>query len=366
MAWPQIVHTMALVSCMGLRDVAAPPSDAPPQHVPIVLARDLQLIDRELHLDPSQRAIVEALLEEVDAAGSTVEASRAFMENLGAVLRESQRAKLASVQRAIDRERMESSVQVAGENVDLGAIAFAYMRGESSDKLDAAIAAYRKELDPMLDERAALAAKSDEQQRRNAVGIAIRDLNRVAADRIAAAISSGFAADFQREVLAKGYPTAYAPLMSLEAIRRFAKESSSDVLASIEAEGATRVGVARARAVEAIRARDDARFAGDSAREAAAAAIASAERLYDEIDAWAYAAAIKAATPEQLASCEAGRAIADRAKAAADNGPRAWDNQAETIKRFDANGDGELDGDESSKLLETFARSVGRTSRRKL
>ena len=63
-------------------------------YIPRVSLRDLPLFDRVLVLDEGQRAIVEALILDVEGAGSTRDALVEFRDNLGAVLSETQAARL--------------------------------------------------------------------------------------------------------------------------------------------------------------------------------------------------------------------------------------------------------------------------------
>ncbi|MEI7878645.1 MAG: hypothetical protein WCI96_12075, partial [Planctomycetota bacterium] len=178
------------------------------EHLPRVLKRDLPLLDRVLSLDDAQRSIVEMLLEDAESMGATHEALVALRDNLSAVLSDSQRAQLPEVWRVIFRERMESAGAIGGEAVDLGALARALMRGATAENLDAAVTAYRIELDPLLDARTK--AEGGDAIALLRIRLSIRTVNDRALDTIAAAIPEAMAASFRSEALAKAYPSAFA------------------------------------------------------------------------------------------------------------------------------------------------------------
>ena len=165
-----MIGAAALAAMLGAPSLAAsslaapadPPVAATPavEYIPRVSLRDLPLFDRVLSLDEAQRSILEALIMDVEAAGATRDALMEFRENIGAVLTESQAARLEEAWRTIFRERMEAAGSVAGESIDVGALALAQMRGESTEPIERAFRAYRAELGPLLDAREAAAALS--------------------------------------------------------------------------------------------------------------------------------------------------------------------------------------------------------------
>lgn len=351
----------------GLADGASAPEAR--EHLPRMLSRDLPLIDRVLGLDSAQRPIVEALLADVEAgvdagvdadAGSRA-ALAAFRENLTAVLSDGQRARLGEVWAAVYRERMESAGTIGGEGIDLAALARGVMRGEPSEGVESAVARYRSELDPLLDARAAAEAASLLRVR-----LEIRSLNERAVDMFATALPAALAGEFRREAARKSFPTALAPSAALGALDLVLVELPVEPLRALRVEAAERYEALCSRGVAAVRARDEARGAGEQAGAAAARQIEEAEREYDAFETWLNGRIVASATPDALGATRAGRAVLETAKQLGQGSDHRWNDRSATVQRFDSNGDGAVQGDEATSALEAFARSVGRQQRRRL
>lgn len=352
----------------GLADGASAPEAR--EHLPRMLSRDLPLIDRVLGLDSAQRPIVEALLADVEAgveagvdadAGSRA-ALAAFRENLTAVLSDGQRARLGEVWAAVYRERMESAGTIGGEGIDLAALARGVMRGEPSEGVESAVARYRSELDPLLDARAAAAEAAPLLR----VRLEIRSLNERAVDMFATALPAGLAGEFRREAARKSFPTALAPSAALGALDLVLVELPVEPLRALRVEAAERYEALCSRGVAAVRARDEARGAGEQAGAAAARQIEEAEREYDAFETWLNGRIVASATTDALGATRAGRAVLETAKQLGQGSDHRWTDRSATVQRFDSNGDGAVQGDEATSALEAFARSVGRQQRRRL
>ena len=352
----------------GLADGASAPEAR--EHLPRMLSRDLPLIDRVLGLDSAQRPIVEALLADVEAgveAGVDADAGAraalaAFRENLTAVLSDGQRARLGEVWAAVYRERMESAGTIGGEGIDLAALARGVMRGEPSEGVESAVARYRSELDPLLDARAAAAEAAPLLR----VRLEIRSLNERAVDMFATALPAGLAGEFRREAARKSFPTALAPSAALGALDLVLVELPVEPLRALRVEAAERYEALCSRGVAAVRARDEARGAGEQAGAAAARQIEEAEREYDAFETWLNGRIVASATPDALGATRAGRAVLETAKQLGQGSDHRWTDRSATVQRFDSNGDGAVQGDEATSALEAFARSVGRQQRRRL
>jgi hypothetical protein len=116
----------------------------------------------------------------------------------------------------------------------------------------------------------------------------------------------------------------------------------------------------------AVRARDNALVRDAAAVESAAAAIADAEGAYDQFESWLIRQIVEVGTQDALAATPAGRAVLDQLKANEQGADHAWHDGGATIKKFDKNGDGQIDGDEATAALDAFTKSVGRQVRRRL
>jgi len=349
-------------------------AEAAPEHLPRVLARDLPLLDRVLGLDAAQRPIVEALLQDVELEAGTGPASRAtlvaFRENLLAVLTDGQRARIGEAWAAVYRERMESAGAIGGEGVDLAALARAAMRGEVVEPVEAAVARYRSELDPLLDAR--IAAEAADAAALRQVRIQIRALNDRSVESFAGALPPAIAADFRREVARKSYPTAVAPSAAFGSLDLVLVELPTDALRVLRAEAAERYDALCRRGIAAVRARDDAGPPGEGgdaaepARAAAAKQIEEAERAYDAFESWLNGRIVECATAEALGATRAGRAVLETVRQLGQGADHRWTDRAATVQRFDTDGDGAVQGNEATSALEAFARSVGRQQRRRL
>ena len=349
-------------------EAAAPAKSA--DYIPRVSLRDLPLFDRVLVLDEGQRAIVEALILDVEGAGSTRDALVEFRDNLGAVLSETQAARLEEAWRVIFRERMESAGAVAGERVDVGALALGQMRGEANEALDRAFKNYRAEIGPLLDAREAAAAVAVEGEpptkELHQIRLGIRNVNDNAIVAFANTLPAALVDGFRREALAKSYPTAYVPSYPLELLRKLAGEFPEGSLRDLVAEGDNRFATVCDRAVSAIRLRDDARVADDDTRARADRAIQDSEKGYESLDTWVCTSVQKVLTEQQLNASETGRDLLAFVRNLEGGALMAWDDKAAVTARFDGDGNGEIDDSEGARALIAFVRSVGRNQRRRL
>ena len=374
-----MIGAAALAAMLGAPSLAAsslaapadPPVAATPavEYIPRVSLRDLPLFDRVLSLDEAQRSILEALIMDVEAAGATRDALMEFRENIGAVLTESQAARLEEAWRTIFRERMEAAGSVAGESIDVGALALAQMRGESSEPIERAFRAYRAELGPLLDAREAAAASLEVDgpaRELHQIRLGIRRLNDSAIADFAKVLPAQVAEAFRREALAKSYPTAYGPSYPLETLRKLADEFPEGSLRTLVADGDARLDGLRERAVSAIRLRDDARVGDEDAQSRADRAIKDSEKEYESFDAWVCASVQKVLTDEQLNASETGRDLLAFVRGLEGGALMAWDDKDAVIARVDGDGNGQIDDSEGSRAINAFARSVGRNQRRRL
>jgi len=341
-------------ACMVHVDAAWARSD---EHIPRVLQRDLPLFDRALQLDEAQRAILEALLADVEASGGDSGALRAFRENLSAILSDAQRHSLAEAWAAIYRERMEMGGSIGGEAVDVAALARAAMRGETSEALERAIALYRSEIDPLLNERAKFSAEPSDELRR--VRLAIRDANERAIGAIALALPAGVSDQFRRDALRKCYPSALAPSVAMSELAKLVDELPTDGLRDLLAEAGRRYDAICTRGIATVKARDE-------GRSDAAGAVSEVEREYDAFEQWLVGRIVEVGGREALSATPTGRTVLEHLATLQNGAAQRWDDRTATLQRFDANGNGVIDGEESSAVLESFSKSVGRQSRRKL
>ena len=346
-----------VLSCALLAPFSAAWTAPGDEHIPRVLPRDLPLLDRVLRLDESQRAILEALLSDVEASGGGQDAMLAFRENLAAVLNEPQLHSLGEAWTAIYRERMEMGGAIGGEAVDVGALARAAMRGETTEALERAIAAYRAELDPLLNERMKLAGENSPEMR--AVRLAIRDANERAIGAISAALPEAVGEPFRRDALRKCYPSALAPSVAISELVKLTDELPTDAVRGVLAEAERRYGELCARGIATVKARDEGR--GD-----APGVVVEVEREYDEFEYWLVGRVVEVAGREALAATPTGKTILDHLATLQNGAAHRWDDRRATVQRFDKNGNGVIDGDESNAVLESFSKSVGRQARRKL
>jgi len=355
--------TWSLSAALALAVLAAPCTalSVAPDHLPRVLSRDLALIDRVLMLDEVQRPILDALLVDVESEGGSQDALRGFRDNLTAILNESQRARLPEVWAVLYKERMESAGTVSGEAVDIGALALELMRGESSEALDKRIADYRKELDPLLGARAS--AEGTELLR---IRFAIREVNDQMRSSIAAVLPEAVASKFSAVALAKGYPTVFAASNALASLDRVLAELPTEALRTLADEARSRYAGICTRGLAAVRARDNAQLGDEAARAAAAGAIAEAEREYDQFESWLVRRMVEVGTEEALAATPAGKTVLERMKLNDMGADHAWHDPNQTVRKFDRNGNGEIDGDEATAALDAFTKTVGRHARRLL
>jgi len=359
----------------ALATLADPPADAAvaapakgADYIPRVSLRDLPLFDRVLSLDEGQRAILEALILDVEGAGATRNSLIEFRDNLGAVLSETQASQLEEAWRVIFRERMEAAGAVAGERVDVGALALAQMRGEANEALDRAFANYRAEIGPLLDAReAAAAVETDAPSKElHQIRLAIRNVNDNAITAFANALPAQLVDGFRREALAKSFPTAYVPSYPLEMLRKLSGEFTEDSLRNLVSEADTRFAGLCDRAVSAIRLRDDARVADEDARARADRAISESEKGYESFDTWICTSVQKVLTEQQLNASETGRDLLAFVRNLEGGALMAWDDKEAVTARFDGDGNGEIDDSEGARALNAFVRSVGRNQRRRL
>lgn len=329
------------------------------EHIPPVFQRDLPLLDRAVSLDDSQRDIARMLFEDIEASGGAHEALEEFRANLEAIMVDSQRPRLERFWHAVYRERMETAAAIAGEGVDLAALVRELMRGASDDRLDATVRRYRGELDPLLDQR--LAAAADE-ARLLRVRLEIRGVNDRAIDAIGEALPPGLRSDFERQALERAYPTAFVPSAVLLELDRLIEELPLDSLRDLLHDAKLRYAAVCRGGMQALRARDDASAgpADSDARRMGVEAIERAERAYDEFDAWLAGEIERRAESSALAATTAGRAISTHIAAIRNGLTHRWEDGAATLARFDANGNGVIDGDEGDAVMKSFSRSVGR------
>jgi len=310
-----------------------------------------------LRLDEGQRAILEALLADVEAAGGNQDSLSAFRENLVAVLNEPQLHSLSEAWAAIYRERMEMGGAIGGEAVDVGALARAAMRGETTEALERAVLDYRAEVDPLLNERQKLAG-GDEQALRQ-VRLSIRDVNERAIASLAKALPEGVAGAFRRDALRRCYPTALAPSHALSELSRLVDDLPTDAVRAVLDDANVRYDELCARGISIVRARDEGRV--DSVES-----VAEVERAYDEFEFWLVGRIVEVAGREALAATPSGRSILEHLSVLQNGAAHRWEDRRATVQRFDKNGNGVIDGDEGSAVLESFSKSVGRQARRKL
>jgi len=349
--------SVLVLSCTLCGHAAAAWAVPADEHIPRVLLRDLPLFDRVLRLDEGQRAILESLLADVEAASGAPEALAAFRDNLTAVLNEPQLHSLDEAWAAIYRERMEMGGAIGGEAVDVGALAAAAMRGQDTDSLRGAIAGYRAELDPLLNERARLAAMDPDGLRR--IRLAIRETNERAIHAMAKALPDVVADEFRRDALRRCYPTALAPSFALTELGRLVDELPTEAVRAVLADANARYDEICARGIAGVKARDEGRQDSD-------ALVAEVERAYDEFELWLVGRVVEVAGREALAATPAGRSILEHLATLENGAAHRWDDRRATVQRFDKNGNGVIDGDEGGAVLESFSKSVGRQARRKL
>ena len=359
-------------------------------YVPVVLVRDVPLIERALRLDEGQRAILSALAADLAAGTPGRESSIGFLESLRAILTDEQIALIPDALREIRRERMQTAANIAGESIDVGMLAQRHLRGIAVDGASQLIDQYWRELDVLLAAResatpATMMNADREQGRRSsrdrsvdargsAAGsrevlqtrVFIRELNDRAIAELTAAMPEALARDFELNALAEAYPNAYVPSGALEQLKAIAAEHPSPALVSLRDEAARRLDGLRRNAVDAIRKRDAAPLSGGEAQVGADKVIAKCEKEYADFESWLLEAITAAESPEQLAKTSAGRALLERAKVAELASGHNWDDQQATVSRFDTDGDGQLSGDESSQILDAYVRSMGKRSRWRL
>lgn len=364
------------------------------EYVPVVLIRDMPLLERALQLDEGQRSILMALSTELSASAPSRESSIAFLESLRAILTDEQMALIPDALRELRRERMQTAAGIGGERVDVGMVAERHLRGITSEATTQIIQRYWRELDLLLAARdsaepltSANADRDSSRVRRSEqpsadretrgaatsgtsevlrTRVLIRELNDNAIAELTAAMPEALAKDFELNALAEGYPNAFVPSGTLEQLKAIAAEHPSPALVSLRDEAARKLDELRTAAVKAIRKRDAAPLYGGTAQEDADQQIAKCERAYADFENWLLAQITETESPEQLAKTASGRALLDRAKVAELSSGHNWDDQQATVSRFDRNGDGELSGEESSQILDAFVRTVGKRSRWRL
>lgn len=335
--------------------------------VPPIYPRDLALIDRALSIDDAQRPVVEALLAELAAAPvGDRGASARLVEALQAVLDPGQVAKLAAMCDAIRIERMESEAQVAGENIEVARV-LAISVGEVDDaRISGLLARYGRDLDPLLDARPSGDPLPPEDAASLATRLRIRDLNDATVVELAALLPEDKASRFMGRALALGYPTASGPADGVELLDALLKDIALPALIELRPDAAARAESVRSRAIAAIRQRDAARFASEAVRSAAQAAVTAAEKELERFDRWLYPTIIAAVPAEQLGATASGQSIIARARFDAQVAPVKWGDQEDTLREFDADRDGELNGEEASRMMEAFSKSVGKRPRWRL
>lgn len=335
--------------------------------VPPIYPRDLALIDRVLSIDEAQRPVVEALLAELAAAPvGDRGASARLVEALQAVLDPGQVARLSAMCDAIRIERMESEAQVAGENIEVARV-LATSVGEVDDaRISGILARYGSALDPLLDARPSGDPPPSEDAASLATRLQIRDLNDATVAEVAEVLPADKAARFIGRALGLGYPTASGPSDGLALLDALMKDISTPALIELHPDAAARAESVRGRAIAAIRQRDAARFSSEAVRSAAQTAITAAEKELERFDRWLYPAIIAAVPADQLAATAAGQSIVARAQFDAQVAPVKWGDQDDTLRQFDADRDGELNGEEASRMMEAFSKSVGKRPRWRL
>ena len=359
-------------------------------YTPVVLVRDLPLLERALRLDEGQREILLALSADLATDTPGRETSLAFLDSLRAILTDEQLALIPDAIREIRRDRMHTSAGIAGERIDVGMVAKRHLRGISSESATQCIERYWRELDLLLAAREAaepqMRTNADRDSARRAataranrtvIGavearellqarILIRELNDLTITELSASMPEALAGEFELNALAEAYPNAYVPSGTLEHLRAIASEHPSPAFLALRDEAVQRLDVLRRKAVDAIRKRDAAPLSGGGAQVEADKLITKCELEYADFESWLLEAITAAESPEQLGKIAAGRALLERAKVAEMSANHDWDNQQATVARFDLDGDGQLSGDESSQILDAFVRNVGRRSRWRL
>jgi len=359
-----LVPAMAGAWWVASHAAAAPSADL---RVPPIYPRDLALIDRALFLDDAQRPIIEALVLELEAAPiGDRDASERFVEALQAVLEPAQVAKIPAMCDAIRIERLEAGASVAGENIEVARVLAISVGDVEDPKVVGLLTEYGRALDPLLDARPVGDPRPAETAASLAVRLRIRDLNDSTTVEVAAALPADKAKRFVDRALALGYPTAVGSTDGVDLLEALMKDVSTAELGELHDAALAKASTVRARCVAAIRQRDAALFASDAVRSAARAAIESAEKELEQFDRWLYPAIMAAVPAQQLAATAAGQSIVARAQFDAQVSAVRWGDQEATLREFDADRDGDLNGEEASRMMAAFSKSVGKRPRWRL
>lgn len=360
------------------------------------MMRDMETIATVLDLDSVQVSIVETMLSDYLAATAVSRPvneypalAEDFRANVQAVLSEDQFSRWAEVDTAVRRSRLPIGSVIPGEGIDVVALASGILEAPERDAREfvAASREYSQALDPLLARRtelldalrAAMVQRTSETALRamaDEVGplrVAIRDLNQRTADHIAALLSPERGLRLRDEVVRTAYPSVFSAGEAEALVRRAREESRDDPelrerIGMIADALESRLSDARARAIDAVRARGELSVGvrNGLTQEQVDERIKASEAELMEVDDWV----IDTLVVEMPAASGTGRYLReltegrDRFRRLRD--ANAWGDQDATLREFDGNGDGVLDAAEAGQVFRTYTANVSRFAKYRL
>lgn len=385
----------------GVAKASAPAAPAPAKASADSFAvrymmRDMETIADVLQLDSTQVSIVESMLSDYLSESSVsrpvseypILAER-FRTNIQAVLSEEQFARWPDVDAAIRRSRLAVGATLPGEGLDVIGIVKGLLeqREREGREFAAASMEYSSALDPLLARRTELLdairansgrATPAETMRALAdelgpLRAAIRDLNMRTAAHIATLLPAERGALVTDAVQRAAYPSVFSAGEAELMVRRAREDAAADdeLKASIDVISEaleSRLVDARARAIEAVRARGELAVGirGGLSPEQVDERIKQSEAELMKVDDWVLDTLVVEMPERTALGAQLREEIDIRDKYRRLRETNQWGNQEATVREFDANGDGQLDASEADLVFRTYTRNVSRFAKYRL
>ena len=360
------------------------------------MMRDMETIAGVLQLDSTQTSIVEAMLSDYLAESSVSrpaseypKLAEQFRANVQAVLSEEQFSRWPDVDAAVRRSRLSVGATLPGEGIDAIGLVGGMLEPQerASREIVAASGEYTAALDPLLARRTelldAIRASSGRSASAEAlrglvdelgpVRTAIRDLNVRTVEHVASLLPSERGALLTDAMSRAAYPSVYSAGDAESLVRRAREEAASDaeLHATIDViAGAleSRLAEARARAIDAVRARGEfaAGVRGSMSPEQVDEQIKRSESELMQVDDWVMDALVVEMPERTSLGVHLRQELDARDQYRRLRDANAWGNKQATLVEFDANGDGQLDASEADMVFRTYTRNVSRFAKYRL
>ena len=400
-AKPEAPKTEAAATAQAPAAAAAAPVPDPGTEVPTpfsirYMMRDMEVIATVLELDSVQVSIVESMLSDYLAATSVSRPvteypalAEEFRSNVQAVLSEEQYARWPQVDAAVRRSRLAIGATLPGEGIDVIGLTSGLLESHERSGRDfiAASQDYSAALDPLLARRTELldalrlgASRGTSAETLRSLmdevaplRMAIRDLNERTLEHLATLVSAERGAMLRDKMIRTMYPSVYSAGEAESLVRRAREEVGASAedqtrIDTIASALESRLQDARAGAIRAVRTRSEfaAGARGSWSSEQVDEMIKGSEKELMEVDDWVIDTLLVEMPESSTLGIDLRAMIENRDRYKRLKESNGWGNPDATLREFDLNGDGVLDGGEADNVFRTYTRNVSRFAKYRL